>query len=258
MSNGSSSTTTTNFAGTQNSIAGADPVEVPGINSIKMPDWMSTNPDDHIGELLKTYAGIQTAFDPTKQVQARNNAIAYNTTAGTQAANNAATEYSNRAAQTGTSQLGAGVVKAQAMLPVLAQNAALKTDAADIAAKSHQEGANLAAKIAMTIGESRQRYLQALTGYATDQQKLQMSAGQFNSGLALDKYKTTLEKTKIDMQADEQRRLAAMGLLGTPSPTGSYTTDNQGNVTGGEDFYNTYKAWGQSRDAAQNALRGML
>lgn len=242
---------------------------IPGINAIEMPSWLSKDPNANIGELLDSYSKIGAAFDPSGQVAARNAAIGYNTSAGTQAANNAATEYSNRAAQSGASGLGAGAVKAQAMMPVLSQNAALKIDAADVAAKTYQEGASLASQVASTIGELRQSYLTTLTGYAQAQQ-----------GLALDKYKAEqataaqaaqtalgyaqtqadLYKSNLAMQQQEsdQKRLAAQALLGQAAPTGMYTTNNQGGITSGLDTYNAIKNYGTSRDAAQRALLGML
>lgn len=242
---------------------------VQGINQIEMPSWLNPNPDSNMGELLAAHSGIGAAFDPTGQVNARNAAIGYNTSAGTQAANNAATEYSNRAAQSGASQLGGGAVKAQAMMPVLSQNAALKIDAADTAAKAHQEGTALAAQIGATIGELRQNYLSTLTGYATGQQGLQLekykaeqNAAQGAGSLALgyaglqaDAYKTSLSKSQQD---SDQKRLAAMALLNQQSPTGMYNTDNQGNVTSGKSTYDAISNWGSSRDTAQNALLGML
>lgn len=242
---------------------------VPGMNQVELPSWLSTNPDQNMGELLSAYGGIGAAFDPTEQVAARNNAIGYNTSAGTQMANNAATEYSNRAAQSGASQLGAGVVKAQAMMPVLAQNAALKTDAADIAAKTHQEGASLAAQIASTIGNLRTSYLQTLTQTAMGQQQLALQkfqaeqsaaqgAGQLQlgwAGLQADQYKSSMAAKQGE---SDQARLAAMALLGQRSPSGQYSVDNQGKVMGGQDVYNAYKNWQTNQTSAQNTLRGML
>lgn len=242
---------------------------VPGINKIEMPSWLSTDPSGSIGELMQSYAGIPAAFDPSGQVAARNAAIGYNTSAGTQAANNAATEYSNRAAQSGASGLGAGAVKAQAMMPVLSQNAKLKTEAADVAAKAHQDAASLASQIAGTIGQLRTSYLSTLTGYAQGQQQL-----------ALDKYKTEqsvasqaaqtalgyaqtqadLYKTQLSMQQQEsdQRRLAATALLNAQGPSGNYGMSNSGGIMYGQDAYDALKNWGTSRGAAQNSLLGML
>lgn len=242
---------------------------VPGINQVTLPSWLSKNPDDNLGELTSSYAGVGAAFDPSGQVAARNNAIGYNTSAGTQAANNAATEYSNRAAQSGGSQLGAGVVKAQAMMPVLQQNAALKTDAADVAAKAHQDAATLASQIASTIGQLRTSYLSNLTQYATGQQQLGLAQYQAQQAVAGQAAQTQLGYAQLQaqtysqslaaQQAQKNQSLAtAQALLGAKGPTGTYTTNNQGQVTSGMDTYNAVKNYGSNQAAAQQALRGMF
>jgi len=242
---------------------------VPGINSVELPSWMQSNPDSSMGELLQSYAGVEGAFDPSGQVQARNDAIGYNTSAGGQAANNAATEYANRASQSGASSLGAGAVKAQAMMPVYAQNASLKTNAADVAAKAHQEGATLASQIASTIGNLRNSYLSTLTGFAQGQQgfaldkykadqSYQLGQGQEALGYAQINAKKYQDSMTTSQQQNDQRRLAAMGLLGAAGPSGNYTTNSSGQVTSGQDSYDKLKNWGDSRQEAQYALRGML
>ncbi len=260
------------FASLQNSSLGSsssssstdafEPTSVPEIGSIKLPSWMSTDPDQNLGELLKAYKGIGKAFDPMKQVNKRKNLIAYNTSAGGQAANNAATEYANRAAQSGASALGAGVVKAQSMMPVMAQNASLKTEAADLAAKSHQEAISLAATIGSTIAGLRQDHLKSLTNYAAGQQGMFLQNSQFNRGLQEDRYKTDsnleLQERQLAMQNEEQKRLAAQGLLAAEGPSGRYTTDATGNVTSGNEFYNSLNDWKNSRTNALATLGGML
>ena len=237
----------------------------PGIASVQMPSWMSKNPDSNLQELLGAYNYLSSAFDPSAQVQARNDAIGYNTAAGGQAANNAATEYSNRASQSGGSQLGAGVVKAQAMMPVLQQNAKLKGEAADIAAKTHQEGASLAAQIAGTIGSLRSSYLSALTGFATDQQKMQQQNNQFNAGLQLDRSKFSYAQQQDQANAVERRRQAAAvakqqefqnsieTMKVKPPNTGNYNVDMFGQ---GITPYDTraMAANQNFRDTQQNAL----
>lgn len=242
---------------------------VPGINQVQLPSWLSSNPDASMKELTDTYAGIGAAFDPTAQVNARNNQIAYQTSQGGQTANNAATEYSNRAAQAGGSGLGAGAVKAQAMMPVMSANAQLRTDAADVAAKAHQDAISLASQVAGTIGNLRQSYLSTLTSYATGQQQLalskyqaqQQAAGQAaNTALGYaqtraDVYKSSLAATQ---SSNDSARLAATSLLGAPGPSGNYTTDNNGNVISGQSSYTALKNWQGAKSSAQSALLGMI
>jgi hypothetical protein len=245
--------------------AGAGSAASPGIASVQMPSWMSKNPDANLQELLGAYNNLSSAFDPSAQVQARNDAIGYNTSVGGQAANNAATEYSNRASQSGGSQLGAGVVKAQAMMPVLQQNAKLKGEAADIAAKTYQDGASLASQIAGTIGSLRSSYLSALTGFATDQQKMQQQNNQFNAGLQLDRNKFNYAQQQDQANSVERRRQIAaaarqqefQNALATmqvkPPNTGNYNTDMFGQ---GMTPYDTRAMAGNQnfKDTQQNAL----
>lgn len=236
------------------------------INDIKMPSWMSTDPNQNLGELIQSYAGVGAAFDPSGQVQTRNDAIGYNTSQGGQAANNAATEYSARAAQSGASQLGAGVVKAQAMLPVMQQNAALKTDAADVAAKSHQQAAGLASQIASTIGQLRTSYLNSLTGYATDQQRLQQQQGQFNANFGLDQQKFNYQRQQDQQaRADEQSRQQLALQLGQQQSQGGVTSLQpkamNGNFTRWNPGASSYSGYGPNAYDTQMAnqqLRGML
>lgn len=244
------------FASLQNPIA--QNAQFAGPSSVQLPSWMNTNPDANLQELIQSYQGVGSAFDPTEQVKARNDAIGYNTSAGSQAANNAATEYSNRAAQSGASGLGAGVVKAQAMMPVYAQNAKLKTEAADVAAKTKQEGLSLAGQIASTIGNLRTSYLKSLADYSSGQQQMMNQTNQFNSNLALQNYQAQLEGSKLKLQESDQARLAASELLRMNGPSGMVITDNLGRITSGQDSYNQLQNWGQARAQATSALRGML
>lgn len=243
---------------------------IPGINQVQLPSWLSSSgANSNIKELTDTYAGIGAAFDPSAQVAARNNQIGYNTSAGNQAANNAATDYSNRAAQSGASGLGAGAVKAQSLMPVLSQNAQLRTDAADVAAKAHQDATSLAAQVAGTIGQLRTSYLSSLTQYATGQQQLALSqysaqqnaagqAAQIGLGYAntnADLYKSQLSAS---LQANDSKRLAATSLLTAPGPSGSYTTGPNGQVLSGATTYNNMKNWQTAKANATSTLAGMM
>lgn len=242
---------------------------IPGINQVQLPSWLSGSADTNLKELTDTYAGISTAFDPSAQVAARNNQIGYNTSAGNQAANNAATDYSNRAAQSGASGLGAGAVKAQSLMPVLSQNAQLKTDAADVAAKAHQDATSLAAQVAGTIGQLRTSYLNSLTQYATGQQQLALSqyqaqqsaagqAAQIGLGYAntnADLYKSQLSAS---LQTNDDKRLAATSLLTAPGPSGNFTTGPNGQVLSGASTYNALKNWQSAKANATSTLAGML
>ena len=256
--------------------------QMPRIGDAQLPSWLNANPDANLTELLGAYGNINNAYDPTGQVNARNNAIAYNTSAGTQAANNAATQYANRASQQGGSALGAGVVKAQALMPVFGANNKLQTDAADIAAKAHQEAATLSGQIASTISNLRQSYLGQLTDYATKQQQMTLQNNQFNSdlqlrnysaqqGVASDAAKTALgyAQTRADLskslmsnslqQSDIALR-AASTVAGMKNPYGGQI--NQYNNGQAMDAFSAARQqqnaqFGSYQDSALTALRGM-
>lgn len=236
-------------------------------NSVQMPSWMSSA-DGNMQELLKTYKKVPKAFDPTDQVDARNNAIAYQTSAGGQAANNAATEYANRAMQQGGSALGAGVVKAQSMMPVFAANAGLKSEAADIAAKAHQGAVDLSARIAQTIAGLRESHLSTMANFTANQQQMAMQNNQFNSQLGLSAFNANtqadlgykdlaLRRDSLSLQESDQARLAATTLLGLPGPSGGWSTGGQGQVTDGQANYDRYQEWLKQKEAATGALTGM-
>lgn len=243
--------------------------QLPSASGIRLPSWLSSNANSQMGELLKSYSAIPAAFDPTDQVNARNNAIGFNTAAGTQAANNAASEFANRASQSGGSALGAGVVKAQSMMPVLQQNAALRTDAADVAARAHQSAATLASQIAGTIGQLRTSYLQTLTGFVGNQQALALDTYKANQGVAGDaanrqyQYAALAEQARQANQSASVTRnnsalTAAQALMASHGPSGAWTTNNQGQVVSGQNDFNTYNSWNDSRTSANNYLKGLL
>lgn len=252
---------------------GVNPSSVPNINSIQMPSWLSTNPDSNLQELLQTYASIPSAYSPAAQESAYNSAIGYNTTAGNQAANNAATAYSNSAAQSGGSQLGAGAVKAQALLPVLSQNAQLKVQSANTAAQDYQSAATLAAQVANNIDQLRTSYLGTLTSYAQSQQQMQAQTQQFNSTQALNQYTA---QQNVALQAGQQQLsyaqlaaqqyqsqtgnadAAAQALLAAKGPTGEYTTDANGQVTSGQATASALAQYQSSKAAATSYLASQV
>lgn len=264
-----SSSSISSFDPTKN-LASLQPSPAPEtqINKIELPSWLKTD-NSQISELTDSYGKISSAFDPTGQVNARNNAAQFNLSAGGQAANNTAMEYANRASQQGSSALGAGVVKAQAMMPVYAQNAALKTDAADIAAKSHQEGVSLAAQIASTIGQLRASYLSTLTGYAQGQQSLALQKYQAEQGvkgqqgqlqLGYDQLAAQQQQAQaaLKLQQQQEARLAAQQALATPRPIATYTMGNDGKVISGMDQYQQLQAWQANQARASQQLGGMF
>lgn len=250
---------------TQNAFSGN--ANIPGVNALEFPSWLSKDPNTTAKEAMGTYGqiGANTNRIATGYNTAYNNAIGYNTSAGGQAANNAATEYSNRAAQSGASSLGAGAVKAQAMMPVYAQNAALKIGAADKAAQTYQKGMDQASGLASTIGQLRSSYLSTLVGYSQGQQKLaldkygaEQSAASAAAQAALGYGQLQAQQFKVSRESDSERRLAAMGLLSQQAPGGTWINNQLGQITSGQGDYNRDQLFKSSQDQARQALMGML
>jgi hypothetical protein len=229
------------------SSSGFASLQTPSADKYELPSWLSPNPNDQLGELIDSYGKIPAAYDTTNQVAANNRSIAYNTSAGTQMANNAATEYSNRAAQSGASGLGAGVVKAQSMMPVLAMNTKVRADSANIAAKASQEAATLASQVAGTIGQLRIQYLTHLTGYAENKAQLDFQNQQAQQNQALQRQQ---------LQGQSQAGLAS--LLNTVEPGYNYGVDNQGKIMYGHDSYNNLMNWRHLRDTGYGGSYGRV
>ncbi len=259
------------------------PAAYVGGNQVQMPSWLNTNPDSNISELLAEYGNVGSEYDQMSQAQnkAYNDSIGYTIGAGTQAAGNAATEYANRAAQSGGSALGAGVVKAQAMMPTLKAANDLRLQGVNQAAETKQKGLDLSSQIAQTIGNLRQSYLGTLANYADSQSKAMTANNQFNASLAQSDY-AQRQKVAADAASRQQgyaslqndwnkaalasynqqndTALKAAQLLTDKSrtPNAAYVTDNYGRVISGQDSYNTMKQYGQLQNQAYQSLGGML
>lgn len=222
------------------------------------PSWLSSDPSANINELMQTYAGIPAAFDSTKQVNAINAQIGSQTTQGQQAANNAASQYAAAAQQAGGSTLGAGVVKAQSMMPVFSANASLHTQAANVAAQNSQAAASLAANVASTIGNLRQSYLNTLANYTTSQQQLGLQTYEATQNVASQAANRQLQAAQIAEQGQQSQIAAATALLGQKGPTGSFTTNNFGQVTSGQQTANALNTYNQQQSFAKNYLASLI
>ena len=221
----------------------------------QLPSWLSSNPDSNLTELLQTYGGVNNAYDPSAQVAARNNAIGNNTSMGTQAANNAATEYANRAAQSGGNALGAGVVKAQSMMPVMASNNKLQTDAADVAAKAHQEAATLSSQIAANIGQLRQGYLSTLTDYATKTANTNLGYATQRAGLYQHAMTTGIQAQNNALEAAKATLKQPFQMnQGNTYTSGAYGTNSNTNPQGAR--FN--QDLGAYQNSALSTLGGMF
>lgn len=149
-----------------------------GLNSQASTILSLNGMDNSMNELRNTYGNIGTRINNiTKPItDATNGVIQQNLSMGGQAANNAAKEYSAREAQAGGTGAGAGVVKAQALMSVLGQNANLKLQSANSVANIQKEGLSLSAQIAQQMAALRQNYAQTLATYVTNKNQQDIAA----------------------------------------------------------------------------------
>jgi hypothetical protein len=154
-------------------------------------------------------------------------------------------------------------------MPVLNSNAQLQIQAANTAAQDYQAGAALSAQVASTIGQLRNSYLSTLTQYATGQQQLQLQkyqaqqqvAGQQSQiaeQYAQQRANLFTSEQSLANQSQGQQIAAAQSLMGAQGPTGSWVTDNSGNVTQGQQAYNNYQTWAKNKQNASNYLGSMV
>jgi hypothetical protein len=128
---------------------------------VKLPDWLTTNPDDLMRELHAMYSRIPGLMNPAAITKSYDDAIATTTGMGGQIANNAASEAVARGGITG-GQINSEMVKAQSMLPVYDTTNKLRTDKALAVADQNKSQASMMAQLASTMGNLRANYLSSL------------------------------------------------------------------------------------------------
>lgn len=127
----------------------------------ELPDWLSTDPDALISELMQTYSGTGKMFDPTGIARSYNKSIDTAMGMGGQIADNAMRESIARAGLEGGGANSA-MVKAQSMLPVYEHTAGLRKDKALAVADVRAREAGMRAQLASAIGQMRTSYLSML------------------------------------------------------------------------------------------------
>lgn len=134
-----------------------------------IPAWL---PSLNTGELSQQYRDIPKSFDTNPfDVSSKDQESRVLTTA-LNAGNNAATEYSNRARQSGGSGLGAGLVKAEASVGARKSAGEMALDREKFDASQREKAAGLASQIASTLGNLRDSYLKSIVDYATKEDSI--------------------------------------------------------------------------------------
>lgn len=133
-----------------------------------LPDWLPTNANAFNSELQAQYNRPNKGlFGAKKAGQAIDQMQQFNMSMGMSAANNAAQDYATRVMQQGGTAFNAGAVKAQALMPVLQQNAALGLEKQDRLTQARMKAADMKANLAGAINNSRLNYLSTLAGTYT-------------------------------------------------------------------------------------------
>lgn len=127
----------------------------------ELPDWLSTNPDSLLHEIMSEYSGTGKRFDPSGIARSYNSSIDTAMGMGGQIADNAVREGLARTGQEGGS-VNTAMLKAQAMLPVYEHTAGLKKDKALAVADVRAREAGMRASLAQAIGGMRTQYLSFL------------------------------------------------------------------------------------------------
>lgn len=166
----------------------------------QLPDWLSTDPDSLIDELMSEYSGTGKAFNPAGVARSFDNSINTVMGMGGQMADNAMRESIARSGMEGGG-VNSAMVKAQTMLPMFEQASGLRKDKALAVADIRQREAGMRANLAQAIGQMRTSYLSMLAetymrgrGLATQHQQSQQ---------------------QFDLQRDESDLRRELALRGT-------------------------------------------
>lgn len=134
-----------------------------------IPAWL---PGLNTGELSQQYRDLGKSFDTSPYDVASKSQESRVLTTALNAGNNAATEYANRARQSGSSGLGAGLVKAEAGVGAQKSAGEIALQRAQFDASQREKAAGLASQIASTLGNLRDSYLKSIVDYATKEDSI--------------------------------------------------------------------------------------
>jgi hypothetical protein len=173
-----------------------------------------TSPGD-MHELVDQYNKVGEAYSTSDYDQANLGQQSRMLTTALNAGNAAATEYANRARQSGGSALGAGLMKAQAAVGARKSAGELELKRQEFDASQRKEAAGLASQIATTLGTLRESYLKTLLGYAAQEH-------------ATD---ATLRSNELNLQMEQKKLDESSRQFNFTRPTsGGYETDRMGNI----------------------------
>ncbi len=210
--------------GQTTSVANLVPLPVPTTD--QLPEYIPPNNNALIKELKKLLGNIPGFFNTKGITNAFQKRAGIDEAFGSQAASNAAAQFSDQQSAQGGDPSLAGLVRAQALLPVLQHTAQLKSDLQDKKLKARSDQAGLTANVAEALGNLRTNYLKGLIDYtgkiqdiqSTNQistQRLNEQSREFDLGHQLDTLRLQLQQRQqgASEKQDKLRALLALADL---------------------------------------------
>lgn len=226
-----------------------------------------------INQLQSVYNNIPGAYDVSGTVNAMNAARQQSLTTGTQAANNAASQYQQAQGPGQYAGAGASVLRAQALLPYMNADTQAAQSQGQYSDSARQAALQQSASVADQIATLQQNYTNSLAAYNSSRASFGLNYANDQTGLALQastastqaQLSQQYQQNQINEQAREanlsaalnqsntqaqaqqtatnQQLAAANALAATKAPTGEWTTSLTGQVTSGQSTYNAYNAY---------------
>ncbi len=161
-----------------------------------------------------------------------NRAIDFMQSSGQQAAASAGREYTNRAIQSGGSTLGAGAVKAQSLLPFLAEATGKRADVASQVAQMKIQSAGMLSDIAQALGGLKLNYANSLAAAIGQRDQFSLAqSGQKSEDLRLQLAALQTAKATPTESANWVEGGYAQGLSNSLSQEASMKAAEQARLT---------------------------
>lgn len=235
-------------------------------------------------QLQSLYGTVGSAFDVSGTVSKMDQARGTNLLTGQQASNNAAQKFQESQIPGQSNQTGAAMIRAQSLLPFLQSDTAAAQSEGQYQDTAKQGALSAAAGIATTLANLEQNYNQSLASYNSSKASagLNYANDKTNLGLQASQLNTTSQLSLLNQQAQiaenarqanlsaalnvrnqninanetatNQQMQAENSILSSKAPSGSWETDNNGNVISGNQNYSAYQAYLASQLQAKSGL----
>ena len=159
-----------------------------------LPDFMPKI-SDMTSELAEQYRTTSAAFDTSGFERESRGQESRVLTTALNAGNNAATDYANRARQSGGSMLGAGLVKAQAVTSARGAAGEMALQREKYITEQREKAASQATQIASTLAGLRDSYLKSLVEYSTKEDAISAEFKTNEARIAVDQNRLASELT---------------------------------------------------------------